>query len=72
MEAIRGFIKRVVSMVVEETHSLETVVIKIGTICNSLISIMVSLVDLFMSYFRLIIEVNLAIVIIMDREVARL
>lgn len=54
----------------EMAHVLKVTVLKVGTFHASLISIKFNLIGLFMLYFRLLMKVNLATVIVLARVVS--
>lgn len=67
-EVIKDHVTRVVLVGFRVAHSLEAEVLKVGTLFVSLISTRVSLIGPFMSYFRLLVEDDTAIVITLVRE----
>lgn len=70
--AIRGRTIKLVLMQVGLAHNLEVAVFKVCILHVNLINIRVSLVRLFMWYFRLLMEICRIIVIILARVVASL
>lgn len=69
---INGHDIRVFSIRDGVTYSSKVVVLRLGNICVSLISISISLVSPFFPHFISPIEVSLAIVIFLAREVVSL
>lgn len=66
-EAIKGYIIRVISLGTIVAHSSEVVVLRVGTLCVSYISIKVSLIGEFKLYFKLLMEARLVLMVIMSR-----
>lgn len=60
---------RLSSMEVIVTDSLDGVFLRVGTLCISSISIKVSLVGMFRSYFKLLMKANLDLVNILARVI---